>query len=100
MIPQKLDYKSVLATFNIEHKACLYIKEDGESKVPKINDKDNDRKIDRWSPIFKECLSNSHGSRGTLICVLLEDPTVTDEIVDPLLAKCYCGKSGSLISKL
>ena len=93
-------YSSVLATFKIEYEACLSIKDEDDAKVPKINDKDNDRKIIRWAPIFKDCLSSSFGSRGPLIYVLREEPEVPDEVIDPLLPNCYYGESGSLIAEL
>ena len=98
--PQKRDYSSVLETFKIDHEAYLSVKDEDNSKVPKINARDNDRKIICWDPIFKDCLSSSCGSRGPLIYVLREDPTVHDEVVDPLLPSCYFGESGSLISEL
>ena len=95
-----MGYASVLTTFKIEQEDQLSVKDDDDSKVPKINDKDNDRKIVRSSPIFKDYLSNSHASRGPLIHVLSEDPTVPDEIMDPLLANCYCRESRILTSEL
>ena len=49
---------------------------------------------------FTDCFSSSFGSRGPLVCVLLEDPEVPDEVIDPLLPSCYCGESGSLIAEL
>ena len=52
------------------------------------------------SPMFKDFLSNFYGSRTPLICVLREDLTVLDEGVDLLLANCYYGESGRLISEL
>ena len=100
MNPQNMAYSSVLAEFKIEYEAYLSIKDDDDAKVPKINDKDADRKIIRWAPIFKDCLSSSFGPRGPLIYVLREDPEVPDEVTDPLLPNCYCGESGSLIAEL
>ena len=93
-------YSSVLAIFKIEHETCLSIKDKDDGKVPKINDKGNDRKIIRWDPIFKDCLPSSNGLRGLLICVLRDDSTVPDEVIDLLLSSFYYGKSGSLISEL
>ena len=74
MNPQNMAYSSVLATFKIEHEAYLSVKHDDDSDVPKINDRDNDQKIIRWAPIFKDFLSSSYGSRAPLIYVLREDP--------------------------
>ena len=93
-------YSSVLATFKIEHEAYLSVKDEDDAKVPKINDKGNDRKIIRWTPIFKDCLSSSFGSRGPLIYVLREDPEVPDEVINPLIPSYCYGVSGSLIAEL
>ena len=80
-----MNYASVLATFKINYEDYLYMKGEDESKIPKINDRDNDQKIICWSPTFKDCLSSSCGSRGTLTHVLREDLTSSEEVVDPLL---------------
>ena len=47
MNPQNMAYTSVLATFNFKYEAYLSVKDEDESKVPRINDRDNDRKIIR-----------------------------------------------------
>ena len=54
--PQNVDCASVLATFKINQEACLCIKDHDESKVPKMNDKGNNRNVVRWSLIIKEYL--------------------------------------------
>ena len=100
MNSQNMAYSSVLETFKIEYEAYLFIKDEDDAKVPKINDKDSDRKIIRWVPIFKDYPSSSFGSRRPLNCVLREDPEVPDEVIDPLLPNCYYGESGSLIAEL
>ena len=47
MNPQNMSYASFLATFKIEHEARLFVKDEDNSKAPKINDKDKDRKFIR-----------------------------------------------------
>ena len=100
MNPQHISYTSFLETFKIQYEACLSVKDEDDSNVPKINDGYNDQKIIYWYPIFKDCLSSSYVSRGPLIYVLREDPAVLDEDIDPLLPICNYGESGSLISEL
>ena len=51
------NYSEVLATFKIEHEACLSIKDEAKPKVPKINYRDDDHKITRWSPSFEDFLT-------------------------------------------
>ena len=86
-----MSYSTVLASLKVEHESYLSLKDEAEHKVLKINNRDNDRKVIRWSPIFKDCLASSCGSRVPLSCVLREDPAVTDDIVYPLLYNYYCG---------
>ena len=42
-----MNESSVLANFKIEHEDCLSVKDEFETKVPKINDRENDHKIIR-----------------------------------------------------
>ena len=93
-------YSTVLSTFKIDHEAGLYAKDEAEPKVPIINDRDKDRKIIRLSTMFKEYLARSHGSLEPLSYVHREDSAVLDEIMYPLLANCYHGEIGRLISEL
>ena len=86
--PHKMDYASFLATFKIRHESCLSVKDNDDSKAPKINDRDKDRKIISWSPIFMDFLSNSYRLRSPLIFFLREHPTITNKIMEPLLANC------------
>ena len=48
MNPQNMEHVSFLATFKIEHESHLSVKDNDESKVPKINDRDNNLKIICW----------------------------------------------------
>ena len=56
MNPQKISHDSSLATFKIEHKKFFSMKGEDDSNAPKINDRDKDRKIFSWDPMFKNCL--------------------------------------------
>ena len=81
-----MSYASGLATFKIEHEDYMFVKDKDDSKVPKINDKHHERKSIRRSPICKEFHANSDASRGPLMLVLREDPTVPDEIMHVIIA--------------
>ena len=70
------------------------------TKVPFIVDKDSDRKVIKWSPIFLDCLSRTLGSAGPLSYVLHDNVGVSSEIDDPLLPNTYYGSSGSLFDEL
>jgi hypothetical protein len=95
-----MHYTNVLKEFKLEWEAFEAVKKEDDPKVPKINDRDGDRKVIRWVPIFLNMLENTHGARGPLQYVLREDPTVPTEANDPLGQDAYFGASGSLIDEL
>ena len=53
---QIISYSTVLVTFKIEHETCLSFKDEAKLKVPKFDDRDEDRKIIRLSPMLKDCV--------------------------------------------
>ena len=102
-----MHYANVLADFKVDHEAYKALKEDDAPIAPSINDKDNDRKVIKWAPIFKDCLSRTFGHRGPLSYVLREDAIVLDEAYDPLkidtttgVINSYFGLSGGLQDEL
>ena len=80
-----MHYTNVLKVFNLEWEAYEAVKSEGDPKIPKINDRDGDRKVIRWAPIFLNMLENTHGARGPLLYVLRDEPVVPPEANDPLL---------------
>ena len=98
-----MHYTNVLQDFKLEHEGYTALKNPVASKGSVINDKDNDRKVIKWAPIFKDCLTRTFGHRGPLIYVLREESAVPDEALDPLnvddttgVVNSYHGKNGSL----
>ena len=100
MTAQNMHYVNVLSNFKVEYEAYINLKEEDEPKVPKINDRDSDRKVIRWAPIFVDYLSRCFGSKGPLRYIVREMATVPTEIDDPLGSNNYFGRSGSLIEEL
>jgi hypothetical protein len=100
MSPASMHYTNVLANFKIEWEDYESLIKQDEPSIPAVDDKDNDRKIIKWIPIFLDCTSRTYGSRGPLAYVLREEDTVPDEADDPLLLQAYYGQSGSLIEEL
>ena len=60
MNPQKMAYSNVLVTFKIDHEAYLSVKDEDSSKVPKIDDRDKDRKT-QSSRISSRALMDHEG---------------------------------------
>ena len=95
-----MHYTNVLKDFKLEWEAFQAVKKEDFPKVPRINDRDGDRKVIRWVPIFLNMLENTHGARGPLLYVLREDQDVPLEADDPLEPDAYYSASGSLITEL
>jgi hypothetical protein len=100
MVPASMHYNTVLKNFKIEWDSYQDLKKQDDPTVPLVNDKDNDRKIIKWVPIFLDCLSRTYGVRGPLAYVLRDDPDVPDQAADPLQASTHYGASGSLHDEL
>jgi hypothetical protein len=100
MNPQSMHYTNVLSNFKVEWEDYESLIKQDDPVVPSVDDKDNDRKIIKWIPIFLDCTSRTFGSRGPLAYVLRDEADVPDEVDDPLLHHAYYGQSGSLIEEL
>lgn len=100
MNPQNMHYENVLSNFKIEWESYSSLRTEDEPKVPKVNDKDHDRRIIRWSPIFTDCMASTYGARGPLSYVLRTASNVPAEVDDPLNASSYFGASGCLLDEL
>lgn len=96
MDTDNMHYNNVLSNFKIDWDAYVSLKSQDAPDVPAINDKDGDRKVIKWVPIFRDCLACTYGAKGPLSYVLREDENVPTEATDPLDANAYYGTSGSL----
>ena len=100
MDASNMHYTNVLSKFKIEWESYEELKDNDEPETPLINDKDADKKVIKWAPIFIDSLARSYGARGPLSYVLRENEAVPTEVVDPLGANAYFGTSGSLHEEL
>ena len=100
MTVANMHYINVLKPFKLEWDTYKDLCNQDEPDVPLVSEKDGDRRIIKWVPIFLDCLSRSYGVHGPLVYVLRDDPTVPAEVDDPLDAHSYFGSSGSLHDEL
>ena len=100
MTTQDMHYANVLSNFKVEWESYAELQDQDEPDVPLIVDKDADRKVIKWAPIFLDCLSRTYGSKGPLSYVLRDTVEVPDEAEDPLGINAYYGRSGSLQAEL
>jgi hypothetical protein len=88
------------AGFKMDYEAYSLLKKQDEPDAPVVNDKDKEKKIIKWMPLFEDVLSHTFGSKGPLIYVLHENATVPSEVDDPLNPNSHYGQSGSMIEEL
>ena len=96
MDASSMHYGNVLSTFKIEWEAYEAIISEDDRKVPKIVDRDGDRKIIQWAPIFLDNLDAIIGAKGPLRYVLRDEPIFPPEGNDSLDQNEYYGASGGL----
>ena len=95
-----MHYSNVLTGFKTDYEAYSLLKKQDEPEAPVVNDKDKEKKIIKWMPLFEDALSRTFGSKGPLIYVLRENADVPTEVNDPLDVNCHYGQSGSMIEEL
>ena len=100
MDASSMHYGNFLSTFNIEWEAYEAIMSEDYPKVPKIVDRDGDRKIIRWASIFLDNLDAIIGAKEPLRYVLKDEPIVPLEGNDPIDQNAYYGDSGGLANEL
>ena len=54
MTPATMHYTNVLYNFKIDYEVYVDLKDEDSLKSPSINDKENDRKVIKWAPIFQD----------------------------------------------
>ncbi len=101
-IPNEINmhYGNILSTFKTDYEAYALLRKQDAPEVPTLNDKDKEKKVIKWAPLFEDALSRTFGSKGPLIYVLRETAAVPSEADDPLEAGCHYGASGSMLEEL
>ena len=95
-----MHYDKVLSGFKVEYESYKDLKREDAPKAPFIQDKDRDKRVIKWDPIFKDAFSRIHGSRGPVIYILWSKQDVPSEEEYPLQTDYYLGASGCLYKEL
>ena len=95
-----MHYNNVLKGFKDDYEAYALLIKPDSPEAPVVNDKDKEKRVIKWIPLFEDCLSRTFGSKGPLIYVLREDAAVPSVADDPLEAGAHYGASGSLLEEL
>lgn len=95
-----MHYNNILSTFKTDYDAYALLRKQDAPDVPTLSDKDKEKKVIKWAPLFEDTLSRTFGSKGPLIYVIRENAEVPTEADDPLLDGCHYGDSGSMLEEL
>ena len=95
-----MHYASVLSDFQDDFAAYEVLKKQDTPEVPKISDKDKDKKVINWMPRFEDAMSRTFGAKGPLMYVIRTTAPVPTEVDDPLVANSHFGVSGSMMEEL
>jgi hypothetical protein len=95
-----MHYDNILSGFKTDYEAYCLLKKQDEPTAPVVNDKDKEKKIIKWMPLFEDALSRIFGPKGPLIYILREDVAVPAEADDPLGTNKHYGSSGSMLEEL
>ena len=95
-----MHYVNVLSAFRTDYEAYMLLRKQDAPDVSEVNDKDREKKIIKWVPLFEDALSRTFGSKGPLVYVVRDNAEVPTEEEDPLLDNCHYGSAGSLVEEL
>jgi hypothetical protein len=95
-----MHYGNVLAGFKVDYQAYCTLKKQDSPDVPLVYEKDRDKKVIKWIPLFEDAMSRTFGAKGPLRYVIRETADVAAEGDDPLQPNKHYGISGSLMEEL
>ena len=97
----RMNYQNVLSRFKDDYEAYISLKKQDSPETPLVNDKDKDKKIIKWVPLFEDASSRTFGVKGPLKYVIRDSATVPDDNDDPLVQDSYySAQAGSMMEEL
>ena len=76
------------------------LKKQTSPEVPLVSNKDKEKKIIKWVPLFEDALSRKFGSKGPLVYIVQYSDNIPDVGDDNLTANAHYGASGSILEEL
>ena len=92
-----MHFVNVIGGFKTEYNSYVLLKKQTSPKVPLVSDKDKEKKIIKWVPLFEDALSRTFGSNGPLVYIVWDNSKVPNVRDDPLTANAHHGESGSML---
>ena len=65
-----MHYYNVIGGFKTKYDSYVLLKKQTSPKVPFVSDKDKEKKIIKWVPLFEDTLSRTFGSNGPLVYIV------------------------------
>ena len=65
-----MHYVNVIGGFKTEYNAYILLKKKTSPEVPLFSDKDKEKKIIRWVPLFENALLRTFGRKGSLVYIV------------------------------
>ena len=95
-----MNYVNKLEDFKTDYDADVLLKKQTSPEVSLVSDKDKEKKIIKWVPLFEYALSRTFGSKGPLIYIVQENAKVPGVGDDTLTVNTHYGASGSMLEEL
>ena len=92
-----MHYVNMLGEFNTYYDAYVLRKKETSPEVSLVSDKDKEKKIIKWVPLFEDSLSRTFRSKGPLVYIVRETSEVPDVEDDTLTTNEHYGASGSML---
>ena len=95
-----MHYVNVPGKFKTDYNVYVLPKKQTSPEVPLVSDKDKERKIIKWVPLFDDALLRTFGSNFILVYIVRENSEVPDVRDDSLTENEHYGASGSMLKEL
>ena len=92
-----MKYVNILADFKTDNDAYSLLWKQNPPDTRFVSNKDNEKNIIKWVPIFEDALLCTFWSKGILVYVIHESTIVSDVTNDPLDADSHYGAAGFLL---
>ena len=95
-----MHYVNVIGEFNTEYDTYVLLKKQTSPEVPLRSDKDEEKKIINWVPLFEDALSRKFESKGPLVYIVHDNSEVPNVGDNTLTENAHYGASGSMLEEL
>ena len=92
-----MHYVNFLGDFNTYHNTYILLKKQTFPEVPVVSDKEKEKKIIKWVPIFEYALLRTFGNKGPLVYIVLDNADILYVGDFPLTENAHYGASVSAL---